>query len=67
MCVDQDRLLYHFLVEGTVIKDGSKVQCDVSDYEYLLLQGLGRIQKIQKEGAENIFGKSATSLYTQNI
>ena len=30
MCVDQDRLLYHFLVEGTVIKDGSKVQCDVS-------------------------------------
>ena len=30
VCVDQDRLLYHFLVEGTVIKDGSKVQCDVS-------------------------------------
>ena len=30
MCVDQDRLLYHFLVEGTVVKDGSKVQCDVS-------------------------------------
>ena len=30
MCVDQDKLLYHFLVEGTVIKDGSKVQCDVS-------------------------------------
>ena len=29
MCVDQDRLLYHFLVEGTVMKDGSKVQCDV--------------------------------------
>ena len=28
--MDQDRLLYHFLVEGTVIKDGSKVQCDVS-------------------------------------
>lgn len=30
VCVDQDRLLYHFLVEGTVVKDGSKVQCDVS-------------------------------------
>ena len=29
VCVDQDRVLYHFLVEGTVIKDGSKVQCDV--------------------------------------
>lgn len=28
VCVDQDKLLYHFLVEGTVIKDGSKVQCD---------------------------------------
>lgn len=28
VCVDQDRLLYHFLVEGTVVKDGSKVQCD---------------------------------------
>lgn len=28
VCVDQDRVLYHFLVEGTVIKDGSKVQCD---------------------------------------
>lgn len=30
MCVDQDKLLYHFLVEGTTVKDGSKVQCDVS-------------------------------------
>ena len=30
MCVDQDKVLYHFLVEGTVVKDGSKVQCDVS-------------------------------------
>lgn len=28
VCVDQDKLLYHFLVEGTVVKDGSKVQCD---------------------------------------
>lgn len=36
MCVDQDRLLYHFLVEGTVIKDGSKVQCDVSTYGAIL-------------------------------
>lgn len=30
MCVDQDKLLYHLLVEGTTVKDGSKVQCDVS-------------------------------------
>ena len=30
VCVDQDKLLYHFLVEGTTVKDGSKVQCDVS-------------------------------------
>ncbi|XP_015757943.1 PREDICTED: WD repeat-containing protein 11-like, partial [Acropora digitifera] len=28
VCVDRDKLLYHFLVEGTVVKDGSKVQCD---------------------------------------
>ena len=34
MCVDQDKLLYHFLVEGTVIKDGSKVQCDVGVKKY---------------------------------
>ena len=26
----------------------------------------GRIQKIQKEGAENIFGERATSLHTHN-
>ncbi|CAH3181969.1 unnamed protein product [Porites lobata] len=30
VCVDQDKLLYHFLVEGTTVKDGSKVQCDSS-------------------------------------
>ena len=36
MCVDQDRVLYHFLVEGTVIKDGSKVQCDVC---YTIISG----------------------------
>lgn len=35
VCVDQDKLLYHFLVEGTVVKDGSKVQCDVSAVDLL--------------------------------
>ncbi|EDO36880.1 predicted protein [Nematostella vectensis] len=28
VCVDANGLLYHFLVEGSTVKDGSKVQCD---------------------------------------
>ncbi|KXJ05597.1 WD repeat-containing protein 11, partial [Exaiptasia diaphana] len=28
VCVDVNGLLYHFLVEGNNVKDGSKVQCD---------------------------------------
>ena len=37
MCVDRDKLLYHFLVEGSVVKDGSKVQCDVGVNKIIFL------------------------------
>ena len=65
VCVDQDRLLYHFLVEGTVIKDGSKVQCDVSDYDYLLLGGAGA-ENSERGSRKNFWRECNITLYPEH-